>query len=443
MILDRSHIPFNHSGIILNIPEIDISSLGNIKIYKYQDKSQPLVNFKINFKKGASSDNIPGTANFTMAMLQSGTSNKNASEISNVFESVGASYFFNAYWDECAFGFSTLGHYFENCLEMTAECIFDSVLDDSEFKRQKDKISAEIMQSNADPNYITQLAFNKEMYGNHPYSNARIGSLNEVAQINQSDIANFYNELINESDVSIIVTGNFVHSEVDSKIKSLFTKLMTNKSKQGPSWFVPSAYTHVISPKDDALQTNLRIGRPSIDRQHSDYPAFQIINTVFGGYFLSRLNQVLREEKGLTYGIYSYLDMRKLSSVFTIATGINKDKTFESIEDILNISLDISRSKLSETEIERSIEFMTGSFARSLETPKQITGLIQALDSFELDRNFLIEFYKKIRQLSADEIFEVQKKYFSEPNYLIAASGDSEYLSDIISKFGNFKIIEI
>lgn len=443
MLANRNEIPYNQSGIILNIPDIESSQFGNIKIYKYIDKSQPLVNFKINFKNGAAADSIPGQANYTLTMLLSGTKTKNASEISEQFESLGASYFFNAYWDESAIGFSSLGQYFETCLATLADCILNPAFEDSEIERQRDRISAGILQNNADPAYIAQVAFNKNMFKNHNYGHARTGNLGELAQITKKDILDFYELLMTKTEISIIITGNFDEQLFEKLIDKYFSVFKANIGIDSIPKFNYSKSLNVISGKDDALQTNLRIGKPSIDRLNPDYAAFQIVNTIFGGYFLSKLNHVLREIKGLTYGIHSYIDSRRFADIFVISTSINSDKTRESIQDIFDISLGMSVDKINEQEIARSVEFMTGSFARSLETPKQITGLIQTLDSFNLDKSFLTDFYSKIRNFSPDDIFEIQKKYFSDSEYLIAAAGDVDFLSEAIKDFGNYEIIEI
>lgn len=439
----RSEIPYNDSGIILKIPDITISQLGNIKIYKYQDNSQPLVNFKINFKKGASSDIIPGTANFTMIMLQTGTLKHSANEISEKFETLGASSFFNAYWDESAVGFSCLESYFEQCFETIVDCIFNPAFEDSELNRQRERISASILQNTSDPNFMAQVAFTLGMFRNHPYGHIRSGNLSELAQITKSDILEFYQLLINKSEISIIVTGNFDDDRISNLIENNFSVLKNNFSESDLPFLQVQEYKNVIVGKEDALQTNLRIGKPIIGHSNPDFPAFQVINTIFGGYFLSKLNNILREVKGLTYGIYSYIDIRKLSNIFTISTSINADKTKESIDDIFDISLKMSHEILDEIEIARSVEYMTGSFARSLETSKQITGVIQTIDNYNLSTNYLQDFYSKIRVLTPDDIFEVQKKYFSHLDYMIAAAGDAKLLSETFSNYGNYEIIEI
>lgn len=443
MLTDRNEIPYNQSGIVLNIPDISINQFGKIKVYKYIDNSQPLVNFKINFKNGAASDKIPGQANYTLTMLLSGTKTKTATEISERFESLGASYFFNAYWDESAIGFSALGQFFEPCLETLADCIFNPAFEKSEISRQKDRITAGIMQNNADPAYLAQIAFNKSMFRNHNYGHSRTGNISELNQICKNDLLEFYQLLMTHSEISIIITGNFDEQLFDKMIEKYFSSLKNNTGIDNISKFIYSNAVNVVTGKDDALQTNLRIGKPSIDRLNPDYPAFQIVNTIFGGYFLSRLNHELREIKGLTYGIHSYLDSRKFADTFIISTSINSDKTAESIQDIFDISMLMSSELLEEQEIARSVEYMTGSFARSLETPKQITGLIQTLDSFNLDKSFLIDFYSKIRKFTPEDILEIQKKYFSDTNYLIAAAGDVDFLSEAMKTFGAFEIMEV
>ncbi len=443
MLLDRNKIPFNHSGIVINFPKIQIENFNNTKIYKYHDNTQPLVNFKLNFKSGAVLDKIPGLANFTMSMFQGGTSSMNSSQLSEEFEKLGATYFSNAYWDECAIGFTCLEKYFDKCLDLVAQCVFDSQFADDEIERQRQKIAANIMHNLSDPSYLAQVTFNKGIFLNHPYSNQRTGTLDDVSSITRNDIVECYKLMIEKSSTSIIVTGNFDDNSFNQKISAKFLPISNNTGIDAVESFRRIHSPHLISAKDESSQTNLRIGKASIDRKNPDYPAFQVINTIFGGYFLSRLNTVLRETKGLTYGIHSYLDSRKYGSAFIISTGINCDKTSESIDDIFEISDKLTSEKLTNTEIERSVEFMTGSFARTLETPKQITGLIQTIDSYDLDLSFLSDFYSRIRQLSADDLIIVQEKYFHSSDYLIAANGDVDYLSSSLSKFGKFEVIAI
>lgn len=442
MQVNRNKIPYSETGIILKIPEIKQEKFENIKIYKYHDNSQLLVNFKINFKNGAEAAIKPGVANLTMNMLSSGTKYKNASQIAESFESLGAVYFFNAYWDECSVGFSCLGTYFNNCFDILKECLFEPLFDDSEINRQKERISALIMQNNADPSYTAQIAFNYGYFKNHKYGQTRYGSLSDVENITKEELLDFYSLLLKNSEISIIITGNFDDTEIDKAVNQNFAALKNNSSNIKIPYFIYSKSENVIAGKEESLQTNLRIGKPALGRKHIDYPAFQIINTIFGGFFLSRLNHVLREVKGLTYGIYSFIDSRKYADTLVISTSINSDKTNESIKDILDISFEISKSAFTKEEISRSVEYMTGSFARSLETPKQISGLIQTIDSFGLDKNYFLNFYQKIRQITPDELFEIQKKYFSDTDYFLAASGNINLISEAFKDFGNYNTIE-
>ncbi len=444
MQIDRSKAPINDSDIFLKIPNINLSYFNNIKIYYFEDHSQALINFKINFKNGAVSEKIPGTANFTMSMLQNGTKNLTTSQISEKFESLGASYFFNAYWDECATGFSCLEQYFNPCFELLNDCIFNSIFDVAEIERQRQKILAIIMQNNSNPNYLAQVAFNIGMFNGHNYAHPRIGDLESVSKITKNDLTEFYHKLLKSSEISIIITGNFNEKNIRKQIENSFEIISNNKSNEIIPNHNPTRHKNLIADKDDALQTNLIIGKAvDINRKSPIYPHFQVINTIFGGYFLSRLNHILREVKGLTYGIFSYLDSRKYGNAFCISTSINQDKTNASINDIFEISNEMANKKISEEEIKRSVAFMTGSFARTLETPKQITGLIQTIDTYDLELNFMTKFYKTLGNLTIDELFEVQKKYFQTDNYLIACAGNSKALEIDLAPFGDFTHIKL
>jgi predicted Zn-dependent peptidase len=188
----------------------------------------------------------------------------------------------------------------------------------------------------------------------------------------------------------------------------------------------------IIKHKKDSGQTNLRIGKLTINPHHSDFPGLQFANTVFGGFFLSRLNKLLREELGYTYGVSSYINSKKLASVHIVSTSINKESTGDTIKRIIE-QMDIIRSrKISDEEYILVRQYLLGSFLRSTETSRQVAGLIKNLITGNLPKDYYTDFYNRIKNITIDEIFNCQNKYFSSSKLTIAAVGDKNLLIESI-----------
>lgn len=184
----------------------------------------------------------------------------------------------------------------------------------------------------------------------------------------------------------------------------------------------------ILAPKLNATQTVLRLGKTTIPKIHTDYPTLQVANTILGGFFMSRINAYLREEKGLTYGAGSMIDSLKHFSVFTAFSSLNSEGIVDSIEFLQRELNSFAENPISDVELDRSIKFMYGSFVRGTETPGLIANMVQSLLSDDLGLDYYNRFYAKITSLTPDEVTSKAKEYLSAEGYTIAVCSDEQTL---------------
>jgi len=156
---------------------------------------------------------------------------------------------------------------------------------------------------------------------------------------------------------------------------------------------------------------------------------------------MSRLNSVLREDKGFTYGANSWIDARKLGTTIIISTTVENSSAIETIRLIFDQLRKFSTERLDDDEITRAVRYMMGSFARSVESPAQVSALISGLDLLNLPDDYYDHFYRKISETTTDDVLGSQQKYFNPQGWTISVCGNVKSFMDELRQFGSLNVL--
>lgn len=439
-----------------NFPKYNKIQIDKINIYLFEDKTQPLINFKIIYKSGASKYSTPGLAYFSSQMLTRGTKQLTAMQIADMTDSLGSHFSVNTNHDDFTLTYVSLNDYLANAIEMSFDCLQDSVFREDEISRLKKKQISSIEQELADSNYLCELAFNTALYEGTNYQFPIIGTIDSIKGIERNDCLRWHSDLVSHYLPSIILTGCFKFDEVinmfqNQKSVSIFYPNLIEKNENFPT----NDDLHIqndikannnkrikvaVINKEDAAQTTLRIGYKTINRNHPDYPLLQLVNVIFGGYFHSRLNLLLREKHGYTYGIHSSLENKISHSILSVSSNLNTQSTAHSVELILQELQNVQQLPVNEEELKIAKQYMIGSFLRSIESIQGISQLLRTIELFNLPEDYFTIFFNIIKNANCEELFKVQKKYFSTDTLTLSASGDVQYLEKELRQFGPVKI---
>lgn len=437
---ERNNPPFAASMGDFTFPKFSVHKLsGGTKVFLVRNNRQPLVSVRIMAECGPSISDIPGLAVFAMKMLTNGTKKMSAMKIAETAEYLGAKLHSTAKWDFSLISSSSLSNYLDECLDLMEDCLFNPKFSTTEIERQKRKTLANIQQNLADPSYLSKLAFNSLMHIDNLYGISITGTTESISQIYQEDLLKWHSGFLDSTSFNIIVSGLFEKEEILQKLESRFGAIKSAKSQK------PTDFTNghkngtkiVVFDKQGGSQVSLRFGRTTLSPRHPDYPAMQTANVIFGGYFLSRINELLREKLGYTYGISSTIDSRKNSSVFVTSSSLKKDSVKDSIEKLYEEMDRLSKDPVGEDELFRASQYILGSFLRSVESPQQTASLILGMINYSLPYDYYNYMYQRIKSLSSEELFEVQKEYFKPEGLVIAVAGDKKELVSSLSSIGS------
>ena len=441
--IDRQHIPFSNTLPDFKFPEFELIDLDNgLKVFFIQNSSQPLAAFNILTKKGAFADNIEGTTNITAQMLTRGTSEHTSSEIASMTEDIGTALKATPNYDSNLLSSVSLGKFLDTAIDITTECFFDSRFPEDELEKVIQKQKATIMQQNSNISYLAKYALQKTIFLNTGYAKCISGTLKSVEHISRDNVWNNYIKNIKSANPSIFLIGNYDKDFMMKKIEKLYGKLTFESDKQADSIPINLGTISLID-KPSSNQSSIILARKMIDIKHPDFPYVQLVNTIFGGFFMSRLNKILREEKGYTYGVHSSFDIKKLSVLHVISSNVNIDKTAESIEIIQDEYKKLRLNPITEEELKRARQYYYGAFLRNVETPLQVASMIRNMDLYDLDFKYYNNLWQKISNVKLDKLHTIVEKHFNLNNFVIAVAGDFKIIQSQMEKFGSINIISI
>jgi len=284
-----------------------------------------------------------------------------------------------------------------------------------EIKKNNFKVSLEKVNTLAKRNF-QKLMFNE----NSPYH--KLAELKDYDLITTEDIKTFYENYYLNSPPTIFLVGN-VSKEFISELKD-WAKIFENKKIVKNDF---SAYQNQIGnyffEKKGAIQSAIRVGKIMMKKNHPDYYKFQVLNTILGGYFGSRLMSNIREEKGYTYGIGSGLTVLEDTAYFYISTEVGVEVKEETLKEIY-FEIDRLKTELvTEQELEKVKNYLLGDFLRNVD------GSLAMMDSFiniythDLSEEYYTDFMNAIHHITPKQIMEIAQKYFEKDTFLEVVVG--------------------
>ncbi len=442
--LDRSVMPVSTASPQFQFPQYYERSLSNgIKVYVVEDFTQPLVSISLTVKDGAVSEPIDGLARFAARMLTRGTARRSGTQIADDIDLLGASISSSAGWDATETSVLMLSEFTEQATEILADCILNAQFTDEEVDRLRRQSIAEIQQISADQSYLATTIFNQRIFAGHPYSHRRHGSTASLSTLTADDCRSWKQHLDSQQQF-FIVAGNISAQDAMTLLEKYFGALHYHPQEAASfPTLAPSHRKVVVIDKQDALQTTLVIGGNTISHTHPDYPALDLANSICGGMFTSRINGLLREKHGYTYGARSYFDNRKHATTHQASSSVGKDSTAHSVEIILEEINRMRHEPVSAEEFQTAKQYLLGSFVRDLETPHDVSQLLQTIELYNFPKDYYTNYFNSITSMNHEDLFPIQQRYFDADSMTIAASGEADYLTQELARFGPVEVISL
>jgi predicted Zn-dependent peptidase len=234
----------------------------------------------------------------------------------------------------------------------------------------------------------------------------------------------------------LFVSGDIKEQEVRSLVKKFFVKktdafkfvVPPLSSNEGSSKVVR------IVHKEGAKQCEIKLGHLGVARSNPDHYKVLLLNQLLGGYFLSRLNMNLRQDKGITYGINSGFSIRERTGPFGISSAVQSENSTLAIDEIIKELKLITTEMVSDEELSNAKGYYSGVFPIAFETSDQILSGLSTIEANGFDDDYFRNFKEKINEVSKEDIYEAAKKYINPDKLIIVIGGDRNVIEDSLAK---------
>lgn len=395
-----------------------------IPLYYINGGTQDVLKIDFIFDAGTWFQESKFVASLCNSMLEDGSQNFSSSEIADRFDFYGAYIQLMADQNYGYVSIVTLGKYLNNILEITEDLIKRSTFPNHELEVLIDKNKQKFKLENEKVRTLCQKKFTQVLFGeNHPY--AITNKIEDFDKIDRNQILEFYKSYYHSGNCRIIIAG-LVTDEVLNQFETFFgNNDWANNTIIKPDFeILPDSVKFHHVEKQNGMQSAVRMGKMWVPKTHPDYHALSILITIFGGYFGSRLMTNIREEKGYTYGIGSFILSLKHASYLVVSTEVGNENVDLLINEIKTEMRRLQTEPVSENEIDTVKSYLLGEFLRDFDGPFALAGSFKSINDFGLEYSFYDKYLEVLKTISSADLLELAKKYLDPDDCYIVVAGN-------------------
>jgi len=391
----------------------------NIPVYSINAGSQELIKVEFFFSAGMFQQIKPLQAATVNAMLEEGTSKMTAAQIADAVDYYGAFLEVGVSQDHASVVLFTLNKHLKSTLSVVEDVIKNATFPEDELdthltnKKQKFHVNNQKVATVARKRF-TELIFGEK----HPYGiNVQEA---DFEKIKRTDLIDFYRSFYCSGNCKIVLAGK-INDDVFSLLDEHFGDndwSSVNSLEKNTVEIISCKEREQLIFKEDALQSAIRIGKVLFNKTHPDFQSLQILNTVYGGYFGSRLMSNIREDKGYTYGIGSGIASLQNSGYFFISTEVGVDVCKNAINEIY-LEMDRLRNELIPAdELQLVKNYLLGTFLRSVDGPFAMADRFKGILEYNLGYDYFDKYIATIKGISASQLRDLANTYFDKESMI-------------------------
>ncbi len=447
MAADRTQLPAIGPDPAFSFPRIERHTLANgIALRTVEHMSAPLVSFVVLVEGGSASDpaHLEGLAALTADMMDEGTGDLSAIDVSDQLARIGANYDSDVGADASTFTLTTLARHVERGSTLLADLLLRPSLRDADFDRVRKLRVDRLRQIRDLPQAVADRAMLRLLYGEHPYAHQPLGTSAGLARTSLDSVVAFHGASVQPASIIVVAGGALSHAtlrEVAERVFGAWQPAAPAPPAAPPASSIEPADAPrprlAIVARPGAAQSELRIGHLSARRSTPDYASLLVANAVLGGQFVSRVNLKLREEKGYTYGARTGFDWRRGLAPFALHASVHTAATADAIRLSLE-ELEGIRGPRPPTaeEMELARASLTKGFPRNFETVQQVTRGVAQLALFDLPDTYFEEFIPRVHAVTSAEVVRVAREYIHPDRASTIIVGDRSVIEADLEALG-------
>jgi zinc protease len=402
----------------------------------------PVVDARLVFRSGAAGDSpaVAGRAFLAARLLDQGTADFTATRLADEIETLGASLEAHAGWDSTVVALHVLTPRLDPALRILAEVGLRPTFPGDEFERQRDERLSAITQERHDPATLAGQTFAAAVYGpRHPYGAPLRGTTESLAALDVAAVQQYHRERAVPDNAVLVIAGDVHGDALLSTLDDLFAGWGGAPPEDGDlsRREVPDGTPIVlIVDRPGAPQSELRIGLPGPPRHADDYFPLLVGNTILGGSFTSRLNMLLREEKGYTYGAGTRVAFRAGGGPFLASTAVFTGATADAVQDIIREVGRMGRESVEAEELDRARRYLTLGLPQHFETTGDVAERLGEVELYGLGAGYHQRWVAEVDAVTTESVVEAAARWLRPDVLTVVVVGDAEAVVGDLERLG-------
>ena len=423
-----------------SLPPIEKTKLANgLELWMVEQKELPIVSMNLVLKTGSANEpgDRTGVAGITSQLLDDGTKTRSAVDIVNQLQAIGANINSGSGYDSTNVTLQTLTRNLDQALDIYADVVQNPAFPAKELESLRARALIGLRQQRSNPNAISNNVYNKVLYGDHPYG--RDNNEASIKAITREDVVNYYDSTFRPNNGVLIVVGDFNKAALRSKIEKAFENWKPGDvSARALAAAKPIEKARIfIVDRPGSAQSVVSIGQIGVDRANPDYYALNVMNTILGGGFTSRINMNLREDKGYTYGARSGWSFRRGAGPFSAGGDIQTAYTKEAVAEFIKELNDIRGGRpVTQKELEYNKQSLIRRYPSGFETVGAISGQLANLVIYGLPDTYFNDYIAKVNAITVEDVNRVAKQYLDPAKMAIVIVGDRKVIEPGLKELG-------
>jgi zinc protease len=439
--LDRTQPPQPGPVRTFEFPQVERTVLPNgLSLFTARQGAVPIATARIVLDAGVTREpgELAGVAHLTAHTIDTGTTHKDARTLSWELERMGAQLEVFTGFDATGISVTAPAEQMPAALALLSEIVIDARFPEDEVQRVRTEQLGEIEQRRSDPRSLASDEAVRFIYGaDATYGRPTLGNRETVERLTAGDVRAFYHDRYAPGGAALVLVGaldDVTRAAAIEQVSAWQGEAAPTRSVREPSRSA-APVVHVVD-RPGAVQSEIRIGHPGPTRSDPDYFALQVLNSILGGAFTSRLNMNLREKQGFTYGVRSSFAFRKGPGPFLISTAVASDVTARAIQETLKEIDGLRAEGPTDDEIRNTRDYLAGLLPLELQTTNQLATRLSELFVYDLPDSYFRTYRERIAAVTRADAQRVAQQHITRERLTFVVVGDGTQITESLRDLG-------
>lgn len=433
----------------VNFPEVPSFQLSNgLSVYLIENHEVPLVSAELVIRCGTMDDRY--LASFTASMLGEGTRSRTKAKLDEAIEFVGGSLGASAGLHVSTVNARSLKQDLKLAMLLMADEVQNPVFPPAALGKLKQNAKASLRISRSQADMLADTLFEDVIYPNgHPYGRP-LATDAEINAITLEDIRGFHDTFYRANNGFLLLSGDITPGEAKPLVERAFgswpaaelSSLPPNPLNPFTRYELPRDLRVHLVDRPDSTQATIRVGNLALPRNHEDWAALQVANEILGGGPNARLLQDIREERSLTYAIYSHVSRGQAPGVFVIETETRTPTAGEMLAAIFEHIGRLRTEDMPRQEFEAVVRKIVGAFPVEVETADQVVDRVREQLVYGLPKTYWNNYRAEITQVELSEVRNAALRYIHAVPVVVVVGNAAEIRPQVRRALPTAKVIE-